>query len=71
MGYRQVNNETSQQGNQAEEEDIGKAAMQADTGGRHSVRQAVENLDPGLGVVRWAVVAVERVVWTGALNVGE
>lgn len=39
--------------------------------GRHSVRQAVENLDPGLGVVRWAVVAVERVVWTGALNVGE
>lgn len=31
----------------------------------------MENLDPGLGVVRWAVVAVERVVWTGALNVGE
>lgn len=31
----------------------------------------MENLDPGLGVVRWAAVAVERVVWSGALDVGE
>lgn len=34
-------------------------------------RQTMEDWDPGLGVVRWAVVAGERVVWSRALNVGE
>lgn len=39
--------------------------------GRHRGEQAVEDWDPGLGVVRWAVVAGERVVWSVVLNVGE
>lgn len=38
---------------------------------RQGVTQAVEDWDPGLGVVRWAVVAGEWVVWSGALDAGE
>lgn len=38
---------------------------------RYRGKQAVEDWDPGLGVVWWAVVAGERVVWSGALDVGE
>lgn len=42
--------------------------MQAE---RKRGKQAVEDWDPGLGVVRWAAVAGERVVWSVVLDVGE
>lgn len=45
--------------------------IQADTKRDMEAQQAVEACDLGLGVVRWAVVAVERVVWSVALDVGE
>lgn len=38
---------------------------------RRQGEQGHGGLGPGLGVVWWAVVAGERVVWSGALDVGE
>lgn len=40
--------------------------MHRETEKRDRGEQAVEDLDPVLGVVRWAAVAVERVAWSRA-----
>lgn len=48
--------------------DTGK---ETDTRKDMEAKQAMEDWDPGLGVVWWAVVAGERAVWSGALDVGE
>lgn len=48
------------------EDVVTKVLMHRETEKRDRGEQAVEDLDPVLGVVRWAAVAVDRVAWSRA-----